>query len=115
MSRGVHSGGWVGFGQVSFSSVIFRFGFFRCVLRRVTLGWGQLVTVLLKIGYLSYRISTGLISVEVRVECQLVSSCHRLIIDFDFTGYRSGSGIFQVEFGYELLITIDRVSIKLSC
>ena len=42
--------------------------FFGCVLPRVTLGSGRLVTIQLKIGYLSYRVSIISVSVGVRVE-----------------------------------------------
>ena len=50
------------------------------MLRQVTLGSGRFVTVRLKIGYPSYRVSIGSVSVVVRVECQSISGCHRLII-----------------------------------
>ena len=54
--------------------------YFGCVLWRVTLGSGRLITVRLKIGYSSYRVSINSVSVEVRVEFQSVSDCRRLII-----------------------------------
>ena len=68
LTRGVHSGDRVGFRWVSFSSVISDRLFFGCVLRRVTLGSDRLVTVRLKIGYLSYRVSISSVLVEVRVK-----------------------------------------------
>ena len=54
--------------------------FFGYMLQRVTLGPGRLVTVRLKINYSSYPVSIGLVSVEDCVECQSVSSYHRLIV-----------------------------------
>ena len=70
------------------------------------------MTVRLEIGYSSYRVSISSVSVEVRVECQSVSGCHRLLIGSVF-GYRSGLGFFfLIEFGYVLLTTIDRINIS---
>ena len=48
--------------------------------------WGQLVTVRLEITYSRYRVCTDSVLVEVRVECQSVSGCHRLIIGSVFLG-----------------------------
>ena len=44
-------------------------------------GSGRLVTVRLKIGYSSYRVSISSVSIEVRVEIPSISGCHRLISD----------------------------------
>ena len=68
--------------QLYFESVIY----FGCVLRWVTLGSGRLVTVWLKIGYSSYRLNISSVSVEVHVEFQSVSGCHRLIIGSVLSG-----------------------------
>ena len=61
--RRVHSGDLVDFERVAFGLVEFRIGYFSDVLRRVTLGSSQLVTVCLKINYSSYRVCIGLVSV----------------------------------------------------
>ena len=50
------------------------------MLRRFILGSDRLVTVGLRIGYSSYQVSISSVSVEVLVEFQSVSGCHRLII-----------------------------------
>ena len=42
--------------------------------------------VQLKISYSSYRVSISSVSVEVHVEFQSVSGCHRLIIGSVFPG-----------------------------
>ena len=82
-TRGVDSGNRVGFRHVSFGLVVFRIGYFS-VARYA--GSGRLATVWLKIGYSSYRVSIGSMLVEIRVECQSLSSCHRLIIGLVLSG-----------------------------
>ena len=69
-------------------SIRLHFGsvFFRLLLQRVTLGSSRLVTVRMEIGYSSYRVSISSVSVEVRVECQSVSGCHRLLIGSVLSG-----------------------------
>ena len=96
-SRGVQSGS-----RVSFERLLIR-----CVLRRVTFESGRLVTVQLKISYLSYRVCIISVSIEIRVKRQLVSGCYRLTIGSVLSGTDRIRVFFQVEFGYELLITID--------
>ena len=115
--RGVHSVDRVNFGRVSFDSVVFRIGYFwLCVTQRVTLGLIRLVTVRLEIGYSSYHVGIGLVSLEVRVKCQLVLGCHQLLIGSVFrVQIRFGLFLKKTEFGYILLITIDLINIKLSC
>ena len=89
-SRGVHSGDRVSLGLVSFASVVFRIGYFLDAFyggsHSGRVGSGRLVTVQLKIGYSSYRVSIISVSVEVRVECQSFSGFHRLIIGSVFPG-----------------------------
>ena len=69
VSNGYHSV------RLYFGSIIFRIRAMTGHTRVV-----RLVTVRLKINYSSYQVSIVSVSIEVRVECQSVSGCHRLII-----------------------------------